>query len=776
MAETKNCPNKDWFTRLLDGKLTPEQEARLSRHLDQCQRCQATLEQFNRSELLDSNAALNSESVSGSGIQLPEVVESKLAEIRAIRPSIEVAFNSGCADILPWLEDAETHIGRVAEFELVRFIGRGGMGVVFEANDTKLERAVALKLMSPALLADPKAAERFLREARAAAKISHANVVAVHSVDQIRGLPYLVMELVRGQSLGQQLATSPRISAIQILKIARQTSLGLAAAHKSGIIHRDIKPSNLMIDTQAKRVRIADFGLASTANESALTRSGMLVGTPDFASPEQVNGQPVDERSDLFSLGCVLYFLCTGKPPFASDSLMQTLDGIRNAEPNVAELKRNSVPRALIDIIQRLVNKEPGDRFQTADELCEALKQASVLRQSDKVSIIPTSTKRAKPRFVGYLAYGFLLAVIFAGGLIWWSQPRGNLDAFHTPIVEKTEQNQTEEDEKIERTRRIELENVPQDDDVPANKIARQVNSRDEFYEALEAPGDIWLKLVPGRIYEIDQPIEFNSQTIRIEGDANQPAVLSLKTGVEDPGIHADGVELILSGVKIEDSNNIESEEALIYCEGGKLTLDNCSLCSSHREFAIEIDQADLTLQSTIAVSHNTCFRLHPLMNQQVRIGDSVLLSHVNFRVEYPPQFDLIANGSCFVAWSGFEIQADQLDEISIGIEVEDCEFRYPDAMLLFMDEESDFDKSEIAEGVASRFYFEGTDAIVPFNLLGLLNGGDEEYILWNETDVPLNGQTRQKNFAEEKSIEWIDQACSDSETDLVEQVRKLLD
>ena len=600
MSRPKNCPDQKWFARLLDGKLAREEEAKLSRHLDQCSLCQEKLEQFSQSELLENitNADCDVSAVNPLRTLRPAVLELKLAEVRANRPETMLAFDSGYADLLPWLEEAEPNIGRIAEFELTRFVGRGGMGAVFEAHDTKLERAVAIKLMSPGLLADPNASERFLREARSAAKINHANVVTVHAVNQIRGLPYLVMELVRGKSLEQQLISVPRLPVIEVLKIARQTALGLAAAHKNGITHRDIKPSNLMLDKQSKRIRIADFGLASTISDTTLTRSGMLVGTPDFASPEQVNGQPVDARSDLFNLGCVLYLLCTGHPPFASDSLMETLDAVRSAEPNLHALNERSVPRGLIEIILRLVKKDPADRFQSADELCVALKRVSDSEVRGPVAVSFAKEKPALPRKsktnIGYRAIGAVfLTAVFATAALWWLKPWNSISSSEPePAVSADRQD-------------VENPMTTQTNESRSTVPIVSVNSSEKFFEALERPGDLVVKLAPGQTFELNQPVQIESKAVRIEGDPNRLPVLWLKSEGEDASFHSENGELAFSGVSIRDGRDGECDEGLILCENGKLKFKNCIFTSLDHENAIIIQESDLELSSTVLVPQN---------------------------------------------------------------------------------------------------------------------------------------------------------------------------
>ncbi|MEL7497622.1 MAG: serine/threonine-protein kinase [Planctomycetota bacterium] len=785
MSEPKNCPDPKWFARLIDGGLPSEQEAKLIKHLDRCSACQEKVEQYHHSELL-ANAETDKLTLKSSGTQIPKAMESKLAQVRSQRPSEPSTFNSGYADIQPWLEDVNPNIGRIAEFELVRFIGRGGMGVVFEAHDTKLERAVAIKLMSPGLLADANASDRFLREARSAAKINHTNVVTVHAVDQVRGLPYLVMELVRGPSLEQQLSFKTKLPTIEILKIARQTALGLSAAHENGITHRDIKPSNLMFDKHSKRIRIADFGLASTVNDTSLTRSGMLIGTPDFASPEQVNGQPVDARSDLFSLGSVLFMLCAGKPPFASDSLMQTLDAVRHAAPDFDELNHQSVPQGLIDVIRRLMQKQPENRFQTAEELCQALKRVSVSTRAknatpvksiesdatvEPVVVAKQNRKNRKTPLV-YAAIGFVVILALLSGVLWLAQT-WNMNS------------EAAQAEDIERGVSIEV----QSDALSAPEVASEdstelvpefstieVSSPSELFDALDEPGNLVIKLAPGETFELDQSIQIASRSVQFVGDPNQPPIMLFAPNSGEATIHLEDGDFMFRNIQIQEGFEAERFENLISCEGGNLEFDNCVLVGRSQEQVIEVHESDLILKSTVLISAATCISVHPKMDQQIQIVDSAILSPTNFLIEHSAEFELVASGSCFAAWSGFEIEADAADQISLDFEVENCEFHFPDAMIVVeLDlEELEIDKQDVADELRENVRWRGTSSIVPENLAHISE--HDEFISWKDCKIQLDDETEQRNFSEiSPSIDQLIEHCLENKIDSVDQIRKLL-
>ena len=208
---------------------------------------------------------------------------------------------------------ADDELGRLGEFRILKILGHGGMGVVFLGEDNKLHRKVAIKAMLPHLAQSKSSQQRFLREAKSAAALEHDHIVAIHHVSEDRGAPYIVMPLLKGEPLDERLKREEPVPLDDVLRIGREVSEGLAAAHATGLIHRDIKPANIWLEAPRSRVKILDFGLArAAAQESGLTQQGAIIGTPAYMAPEQGRGGAVDARCDLFSLGVVLYRMCTG--------------------------------------------------------------------------------------------------------------------------------------------------------------------------------------------------------------------------------------------------------------------------------------------------------------------------------------------------------------------------------------------------------------------------------------------------------------------------------
>ncbi|APZ95491.1 serine/threonine-protein kinase [Fuerstiella marisgermanici] len=278
--------------------------------------------------------------------------------------------------------DKDGCLGAIGPYEVLEVIGRGGMGLVLRAVDLKLNRVVAVKVLLPELAANPNARRRFLREAQAAAAVSHPHVVTIHAVEEAKDAddgtstpPFLVMECVVGQSLQQKLDNVGSLRLAETLRISRQIGEGLAAAHKQGLIHRDIKPANILLENGVERVKITDFGLARAIDDITVTRTGEVSGTPQYMSPEQAGGERVDHRSDLFSLGCVMYAMCTGHSPFRGDSLAHVIKRVTQDTPRPIAEQNAEVPPWLVQIIDCLLQKNADERFQSAEGLVAILDQ-----------------------------------------------------------------------------------------------------------------------------------------------------------------------------------------------------------------------------------------------------------------------------------------------------------------------------------------------------------------------------------------------------------------
>jgi len=303
---------------------------------------------------------------------------------------------------------APDELGRLGPYRVLQVLGAGGMGVVFRAEDPQLMRLVALKAMLPALAASASARQRFLREARAAAAIKHDHIVTIYQVGEDRGVPFLAMDFLEGEPLDARLQRVGKLPVAEVLRIGREIALGLAAANQRGLIHRDIKPANIWLESRSGepgalatggRVKILDFGLARAVGaEAQLTQLGAVVGTPAYMAPEQGKGKAVDHRCDLFSLGCVLYHMATGKPAFRGSDIVSTLMAVATEHPRPPHELDVTVPAALSELILSLLAKEPGDRPPSAQAVAESLEGIAAVSAASRVAPTLFAAPQAPPR------------------------------------------------------------------------------------------------------------------------------------------------------------------------------------------------------------------------------------------------------------------------------------------------------------------------------------------------------------------------------------------
>ena len=401
----------------------------ISRHLESCQHCQdrlalgaADTEQWDEVQ----------RQLFSGGIADPEYVQSLAARQKWKRPK---AWTDAMAQRLLSPASHPEMLGRVGRYDVERLIGHGGMGVVLKAYDTELNRPVAVKLLAPHLAQNGAARKRFAREARAAAAVVDEHVVAIHNVepgDNSSQPPFLVMKYIAGGSLQQRLDREGPLEVCEILRIGMQTAKGLAAAHAQGLIHRDVKPSNILLDEGVDRALLTDFGLARAEDEACLTRSGFQPGTPHYMSPEQVRGEALDARSDLFSLGCVLYALCTGHPPFRADSGYAVLRRITDDTARPIRETNPDVPQWLDQVVMKLLSKSPEDRFESAEEVAELMEDCLAHVQHPTTTPLPQSIAFATSTFAfrpwkPLLGLAMAALVAFAGFLIVLELDKGTL-------------------------------------------------------------------------------------------------------------------------------------------------------------------------------------------------------------------------------------------------------------------------------------------------------------------------------------------------------------
>lgn len=334
-------------------------------------------------------------------------------------------------------------LGRLGNFRVLRKLGRGGMGVVFQGEDPVLKRPVALKVMQPELAALPDARQRFLLEARAAAALNHEHVVPIWHVVQ-EPVPFIVMPLLQGEPLDGRLRREPLMPIAEVLRIGREVAEGLAAAHAKGVLHRDIKPANLWLTADSGRVLILDFGLARLVEaDNCLTQAGALPGTPPYMSPEQANRQLLDARSDLFSLGCVLYEAATGRRAFDRPTVTAVLRAVAEHHPPAPHQLRPEVPQALSQLILQLLSKDPDQRPASAQAVAQALRalETALPPTPDHLAetiVTPTPPPRGRRwparRALAALAAGLLAAL----GLGGWALMRDGANPASSRVPSST--------------------------------------------------------------------------------------------------------------------------------------------------------------------------------------------------------------------------------------------------------------------------------------------------------------------------------------------------
>jgi eukaryotic-like serine/threonine-protein kinase len=277
---------------------------------------------------------------------------------------------------------------RIGKYEVLKHIGIGGMGAVYQAVDTELDRPVALKVLRPEIAAKQNMLDRFRREAKAAARLRHENIVAIYDVGEAGGTHYLALEFVDGIDLHEYIGTKGKLSPEEAKQIIIQAARALEHVHKQGIVHRDIKPSNFLIARQNERlvVKMTDLGLARTKNESKeeeyrLTRAGTTVGTIDYMAPEQSrDSSAADIRSDIYSLGCTFYHMLAGRGPFSEGSLPERITKHAEADPTDIRTLNAAVPDGLVVVLGKMLQKKPKDRYQTPAELIHDLENSDKLK------------------------------------------------------------------------------------------------------------------------------------------------------------------------------------------------------------------------------------------------------------------------------------------------------------------------------------------------------------------------------------------------------------
>ena len=406
------CPFQDQLLHLLAEELPLAERSVLETHVEQCTLCQQTLERLTEDSLVQTVSKDHSAGqpallhlCGGSPEQMPSSSNGAPAE-----PSAAATDEDLLGLLSPSSEPGS--LGRLGDYEVMGVVGRGGMGVVWQGFDPRLRRKVAIKVLAPHLVRNPSARERFLREAQAAAAVTHEHLVTIHHVGEQGGTPYLVMPLLEGETLCERLRKE-RLPLAEVLRIGRETAEGLAAAHAQKLVHRDVKPANVWLEGSGAKVKVLDFGLVRRVEDAALTQEGMLVGTPAYVSPEQASGGAVDERADLFGLGVMVYEMCTGRTPFQGQALLEVLAAIAShTPPPPSTLRRGAAGPGRAD--RPAVEQDTRGPPRVAREVAEALRAIAMEEESRP----RRWRRRVRMALAGALVGG--LAVI--GWSVWPSQ------------------------------------------------------------------------------------------------------------------------------------------------------------------------------------------------------------------------------------------------------------------------------------------------------------------------------------------------------------------
>jgi eukaryotic-like serine/threonine-protein kinase len=468
-----SCPGPQVLQNYVLGRLDEAGAEGIERHLAGCDRCLRLLQDLPSDDELARSVHAQANAKDLPDQEAAEQLAERLCKMEGFLSGPSPADtesgpqtvsqpgpSSGQQDQFDFLDPPQNsdELGRLASYRILKVLGQGGMGIVFLAEDPSLHRMVALKTLKSAAANDVNR-KRFLREAQATAAIEHDHIVPIYQVGESRGVPFLAMQMLKGETLEQRLKREKRLPPSEIFRIGREIASGLSAAHQHGLVHRDIKPSNIWLEavdseqpavgsednanaslpaghcplTRGGRVKIVDFGLARAASdEESLTESGFVVGTPAYMAPEQARGQAVDARCDMFSLGCVLYRMSTGKVPFHAGDTLATLLAVATESPPAPSAVNPDVPPGLSALVMRLLAKNPTERPSDARSVIAALQ---AIERGD-VEPAPGKRHRVRRVLAGFALGAVVVTIPWLGGL--FSRPIANTTGNSTQLAEAT--------------------------------------------------------------------------------------------------------------------------------------------------------------------------------------------------------------------------------------------------------------------------------------------------------------------------------------------------
>ena len=509
----------------------------------------------------------------------------------------------------------------ISHYKILEKLGEGGMGVVYKAEDTKLDRMVALKFLPPVLTGDPEAKKRFIQEAKAASALQHNNVSTIHEIDETDdGQMFICMDFYAGEALNKKIGKSP-VEIEEAINIAIQIAQGLDKAHKKGIVHRDIKPGNIVL-TEDGVVKIVDFGLAKLAGRTKLTKEGSTLGTTAYMSPEQVEGKKSDHRSDIWSAGVVLYEMVTGKLPFQGEYEQAVLYSILNEQPEPLTSLRTKVPLELERIVNKCLSKDSSDRYQHADELIVDLRHFKKESESkkiptEKVVVQRTSQKRSPSLAIPGML--LLFVVLIGAGYLYFT--RETKSEKRIPIAVVDFMNETDEKELnglsgmlitaleqsrclsvLTRSRMFDIlkqlgrEEIERIDEALGRQICDQANVNNLAIASIRKFGRVYT--IDFKVLDVQENEYLFTTSVQGEGQESVPSMIDRLSDRTRKGLKEKSVDIQVASQKIAEVTTPNLEAYQHYFKG-----EECINKLKFEEACDEFNKA-IALDSTFGLAY----------------------------------------------------------------------------------------------------------------------------------------------------------------------------